>query len=443
LGGGIFNNAGTLTLSNSTVSGNSAGHSGFGGGIFNTSFGRLTLTNSTVSDNSADRGGGVFIDSGGATLTNSTVSGNSARIVGGILNGDTFVGASGGLLTLTNSTVSVNVGGGVSNADRMTLTNSTVSNNVGVGVSNGSGPFGLMTLTTSTVSGNTGVGILNSAFAEVTKSTVSGNSASAQSGGIVSSGTLTMTNSTVSGNVGGGILSTGDLTVTNSTVSGNLAGAGIFANFSSLGMKNSIVANHTGGNCGGNANALFFSHGYNLSDDATCSFFFKQTTDLNSTPAGLDPGGLKPNGGPTETIALLPTSAAVDAIPVSSCTDVSGNAVTTDQRGVPRPQGPACDIGAFEFFASSFQIEAVETFLIIDSVQSLPLPPGTQQGLIAPLRAAVDSLNRGDAKPAVNQLGAFINQVDAQMHSGVLTPQQAAALTTQAQGVIQSLGGLS
>jgi hypothetical protein len=49
------------------------------------------------------------------------------------------------------------------------------------------------------------------------------------------------------------------------------------------------------------------------------------------------------NGGPTQTIALLASSPAINHIPTSAC------AVTTDQRGITRPQGPACDIGAFEF----------------------------------------------------------------------------------------------
>jgi hypothetical protein len=56
---------------------------------------------------------------------------------------------------------------------------------------------------------------------------------------------------------------------------------------------------------------------------------------------------LKNNGGLTETIALLATSPAVNAIPTSSCTDLDGLPTTKDQRGVPRPQGPACDIGAY------------------------------------------------------------------------------------------------
>jgi len=148
---------------------------------------------------------------------------------------------------------------------------------------------------------------------------------------------------------------------------------------------------------------------------------------------------VKNNGGPTQTIALLPISAAVNAIPVFQCTDINGTPITTDQRGVPRPQGPACDIGAFEFFQSRFGIEAVETFLIIDSVQSSGLPAGTQQGLIAPLQGAVDSMNGGDVIAATNQLGAFINHVNALVLNDTLTPAGASALTTPAQAVIQSL----
>ena len=63
------------------------------------------------------------------------------------------------------------------------------------------------------------------------------------------------------------------------------------------------------------------------------------------------------NGGPTATIALLAGSPAIDAIPVASCTDQATptpNALTTDQRGIPRPDpvdgsNGACDIGAYEF----------------------------------------------------------------------------------------------
>ncbi len=100
-GGGIFNNQGTLTLTNSTVSGNTA--SEYGGGIY-TYAGTLTLTNSTVSGNTASAaGGGIFNDGGTyttTTLTNSTVSGNTSRYGGGIY--------SNGTLNLTSVTVTQN-----------------------------------------------------------------------------------------------------------------------------------------------------------------------------------------------------------------------------------------------------------------------------------------------------------------------------------------------
>ena len=68
-----LNSGGTLTLTNSTVSGNSARHRG--GGVYNN--GTATLTNSTVSGNDAYYGGGGVFNSGTLTLTNSTVSGNN------------------------------------------------------------------------------------------------------------------------------------------------------------------------------------------------------------------------------------------------------------------------------------------------------------------------------------------------------------------------------
>jgi hypothetical protein len=208
-------------------------------------------------------------------------------------------------------------------------------------------------------------------------------------------------------------------------------------------VKNSILANNPDGNCAVTAGVPgTTSGGYNLSDDGSCTSFFTQTGDLNNTPAGLDPAGLKNNGGPTQTIALLLTSPALNAIPLSPtnfCTDANGNPVQTDQRGVPRPQGPACEIGAFEFFQSHFQIEAVQTFLIIDAVQSLPIPPGVRQGLIAPLQGAVNSLNRGVANAAINQLGAFINQAAAYLQNGTLSSHQATPLIQSAQQIIQHL----
>ena len=136
----------------------------------------------------------------------------------------------------------------------------------------------------------------------------------------------------------------------NSTLSGN-SGGGIFNDGQTVSLKNTLLAHgDSGGNCG-NLSGTFASLGHNLSDDPTCTSFLILTGDQNNTPAGLD-SGLKNNGGPTQTIALLSTSPALGAIPVSPtnyCTLADGvTPVTTDQRGIARPQGTACDIGAFE-----------------------------------------------------------------------------------------------
>ena len=179
-------------------------------------------------------------------------------------------------------------------------------------------------------------------------------------GGISNLGILTVTNSAVTGNsalnFGGGIENFGTLTLTNSTVAGNTAGCchgGGIGNSGTLTVKNTILANSlSSGNCYRGGGGVFVSQGHNLSDDGSCADWLTGIGDESGTPAGLDPGGLKNNGGPTQTIALLPSSAAVDGVPVGPanyCTLTDGiTLVATDQRGGERPSGSACDIGAFE-----------------------------------------------------------------------------------------------
>jgi hypothetical protein len=135
-----------------------------------------------------------------------------------------------------------------------------------------------------------------------------------------------------------------------STLSGNSAneGGGIF-NSATLMLKSTLLAGQTsGGNCYDSQIGDPSSQGYNLADDSTCSFLSQSGDQNNNTNAGLSPSGLQNNGGHTQTIALLPTSSAANAIPVTACTDTFGSRVNADQRGVRRPQGPGCDIGAYE-----------------------------------------------------------------------------------------------
>jgi hypothetical protein len=153
------NSGANLTINNVTVRNGSA--FGGGGGILN--FGTLTMTNCTVSGNSADGGG--IANGGTLTMTNCTVSGNSAfGSGGGIYNS--------GTLTMTNCTVSGNsavasVGGGIANVGTLTMTNCTVSGNSAVG----------------------GGGIYNGGTVNARNTIIANNSAS--SGGPDFSGTLT------------------------------------------------------------------------------------------------------------------------------------------------------------------------------------------------------------------------------------------------------------
>jgi hypothetical protein len=144
LGGGILN-AGTLTVTNSILSGNSAAA---GGGIFNN--GMLTITGATVSGNAAGVLGGGIDNNGGRTvfLTQSTLSGNSASAGGGIFNS--------GSLTVSSCSLgdnSAGQGGGIlnSNLGTLTITGSTFSGNSASGNSaDGGGIDNQGTLTSPT-----------------------------------------------------------------------------------------------------------------------------------------------------------------------------------------------------------------------------------------------------------------------------------------------------
>jgi len=240
----------------------------------------------------------------------------------------------------------------------VTLSNLTIRNGFGAGISNN----GTLLVSSSTINGNTGLiggGVSNSGRLTITNSTISGNVARSvfggRGGGVFNGGTLTLSNSTISGNLaagrgfpsfGGGIFNGGTLTISNSTISGNRASAGGgISNSGTATLQNSILLNSTffGGDCNGSIT----SDGYNLSGDNSCNL--SGPGDHNNTDPLL--GFLQNNGGPTDTMALLNGSPAIDSGNPSGCTDGHGHLLKTDQRGMPRPDkedSGSCDRGAYE-----------------------------------------------------------------------------------------------
>ena len=215
-----------------------------------------------------------------------------------------------------------------------------------------------------------GGGLLNCGHAlNLTAVAVRGNGgAGLDGGGIWNGGSLNITDSTISDNwaqEGAAILNdrAGTLSLLNSTISANrsIAGTGAIRSlsadpivignvtlletaprpdgysgiFGAAEIRNTIIAN---GGLGSNCASAVTSLGHNLSSDNSCGL--GGPGDLNNVQPQLT--GLQHNGGPTLTHGLYPNSPAIDAGDNAACP-------ATDQRGVARPQGIACDIGSYEY----------------------------------------------------------------------------------------------
>jgi CSLREA domain-containing protein len=219
-------------------------------------------------------------------------------------------------------------------AGTVTLNNLTIQN--GSGSPYGGGVF------------NTG-GILT-----VIDSTFTDNNAG-YGGGIANLGSLTIANSTFYNNgattYGGGVYNEGGtLTILNSTFSANGAttsGGGVYNQASSsMNLGNTILANSTsGGDCANTG--TIGSNTNNLIRDGSCSPLIAEDPKLDV---------LADNGGSTQTMALLLGSPAREAGDSTICAAAPVN--NLDQRGVTRPRGPQCDIGAYEaVYASAINID--------------------------------------------------------------------------------------
>jgi CSLREA domain-containing protein/uncharacterized repeat protein (TIGR01451 family) len=328
LAGGVYNN-GALTIQRSALVHNSMGLAGDGGGLYNG--GSVTITASLIAHNSAGQGAGLY-NAGTLSLTASTVSDNRSYYIyggAGIYNS--------GTLTVTGSTLSGNAGldfgSGVLNrgTGKVWLDGTVVEYNQGaVGSGLWNNDTGQLTLSNSAVINNAGGGIENGGALTVTNSTISDNFLPPgpngplpfeYASGIHGAGTMDLNNVTLYGGVSYGLDNTGGTVNARNTVF-----AGIVPGFGCFGTVN--------------------SQGYNLTEPGACTLTGDTTTVVTTSTPAL--GLLQENGGGTFTQPLLAGSPALEAGDPDSPGSGGLACEAVDQRGVTRPQGALCDLGASE-----------------------------------------------------------------------------------------------
>jgi predicted outer membrane repeat protein len=325
-GGGILHWQGSLTLDDVTVESGPSGY-GFGGGIANYS-GSLTITNSRLAYNTANNAGGGLMNYFGAglSMTNVQVDHNQALVDagGGLDIRGPSTGQPTGTVTLDKLSVSNNSafdsGGGIASDDSMTINDSLVADNSAPGYGGG----GLLIYDSGTGSQPVTVSMTNS--------TIAGNSAGSLGGGMIvylvqAPSSLTLNNVTIAGN----------------HVSGSPGGSGLSqGGLDAVNLENSILAgNSSSGSTPDDCAGTIHSLDYNLIQ-STNGCTFTGTTAHNLTGVSAQLAALADNGGPNRSMALLAGSPAINAGNDATC-------LPRDQRGVTRPQGLHCDMGAFEF----------------------------------------------------------------------------------------------
>ncbi|MEZ4638583.1 MAG: S8 family serine peptidase [Caldilineaceae bacterium] len=342
--------------------------------------GRLTLGDSIVSGN---WGGGVANLSGITVITNT-------QIVSNVMGYGVSNQIQGGL-TVDGGRVAHNERGGVYNAlSTATLIGVEIAHNSGSGVHNEGASIARVTLSASTVMSNSaesGAGVFNQGVGAqmgIVRTRFSGNVASSSGGGIFNNGTLSVASSTLDHNrarAGGGLHHFGGtLTLTNDTFSTNRAadnggslyaggaatirnvtflggeaggdGGNLFIDEGAVSIGAAIVSDAASGDNCVNSGGAVTSLGYNLESTDTCGF--NAAGDLPNHDAKLGP--LADNGGDTPTHLPADDSPALDQIPagVNRC----GESINSDQRGVTRPQGTGCDIGAVEMAVPQWAVFA-------------------------------------------------------------------------------------
>lgn len=219
------------------------------------------------------------------------------------------------------------------------------------------GTLTMLRTTLTTPNGSAFSGVFNANIATVMQSTISGFSCP----GIEIQldyephTTTTVIDSTLSGNGFGfncgafDFANVGDVVLVNSTLANNYRAILLPGSGSTATLRGVLMANNSAGNCFVQSPDVVNSSGHNLDSDGTCGL--TDPTDISNVSAKLA-GGLADNGGTTRTQAIASDSPARDAIPAGACTLQNGTTpLTLDQRGMPRPVGASCDIGAYEYAA--------------------------------------------------------------------------------------------
>jgi hypothetical protein len=324
---GAISNAGTATVSNCTFNGNMS--VGGGGAITNVNTGVLTLNYSTLSGNTADSGGGAIANGGALTINNSTLSDNDAPFSeGGAI-------ANGGALTINNSTLSDNRARGARGGITASAQGSFAGNGLGGGIYTGAGT---LSINSSTIADNEAIGGSTGG--------VGGHAGNGSGGGLyIGGGMVSINNSTLADNQAIG----GAFTV------GGAAGTGYGGGINNtdgtfvLQIYNTILADNSASTAAADLNGSVTSLGHNLIGNSSGGNGFAASDLLNVDPLL---GPLQDNGGPTQTMALLAGSPALNA-------GDPAELGVPDQRGVLRSGG--VNIGAYQASASALLLSAPDS----------------------------------------------------------------------------------
>jgi hypothetical protein len=320
-----------------------------------------TIGGLTITKGLAETNGGGINNLGTLTLDSCTVTNNTA--LGLFAPGESFVGGQGGginnqgTLTIAGGTIASNTaganGGGIYNDGTLSISDANIASNVAEGTTEDSRDAAYF------IAGQ-GAGIFNQSQLSIADSTIANNEGFDGGGGLGNSGKGTVTDCTVAGNStiwgdGGGINNTGTVAVTNCTIADNSAGydGGGVSNSGTATLNNTIVALNTltvsdaANDVGSTTSNLAPASANNLIGTGGSGGL---TNGVDGNQVGVADPGLGPlasNGGPTQTMALLAGSPAIEKGSVAL-----DSAQATDQRGSGYgrlDRFGLVDIGAYEY----------------------------------------------------------------------------------------------